>query len=83
MSPRAGLRTFQPPRSEIEYFEIGEVRVLGYFCAIKTKKFMFSVWGSPLPGPACTWTCSRTARGPGRIVAPAGRALQGRAHCIL
>lgn len=39
------------PRSEIEYFEIRRgPECIGYFCAVRVKKFVFSFWGSPLPG---------------------------------
>ncbi len=40
------------PLSEIEYFEIrrGPAECIGYFCAIRVRKFGFSFWGSPFPG---------------------------------
>ncbi len=39
------------PRREIEYFEIRRgPECIGYFCAIRTKKFIFILWGSPFPG---------------------------------
>jgi hypothetical protein len=38
-------------RSNIEYYEIRcGPDCIGYFCAIKVRKFMFSFLGSPLPG---------------------------------
>ncbi len=38
------------PRCQIEYFEIRRgPECIGYFCAVRAKKFVFSFWGSPFP----------------------------------